>query len=84
MQIRFTTHALRKFEVLRRHGFLISKRNVVKAVETPDRIDYSRLPFLIAQVDFDRRRVLRVVYKIEAGILVIITFYPGKKSQYEK
>ncbi|MDO8576403.1 MAG: DUF4258 domain-containing protein [bacterium] len=84
MQIRFTTHALRKFSVLRRHGFLVSKRQVVRAVEKPDRVDYSRLPLLIAQVDWDKRRVFRVVYRVKGDIKVIITFYPGMKSQYEK
>lgn len=84
MQVRFTAHALRKFSVLRQHGFLVSKGQVVKAVEEPNRMDYSRLPLLIAQVGFDKRRVLRVVYRIEQSTKVIITFYPGRKSQYEK
>ena len=84
MQIRFTAHALRKFEVLKRHGFQVSKQQVVRVVEAPDRIDHSRLPLLIAQISFDKRRVLRVVYKIDARMIVIVTFYPGMKSQYEK
>lgn len=84
MQVRFTVHALRKFSVLKRHGFRISKQRVVQAVEKPDRVDYSRLPLLIAQVGWDKRRVLRVVYRIEGDTAVIVTFYPGRKSQYEK
>jgi len=42
------------------------------------------LPLLIAQVGWDKRRVLRVVYKVEGGTKIVITFYPGMKSQYEK
>lgn len=84
MQVRFTAHALRKFAVLRRHGVSVSRRQIVQTVEKPDRVDYGRLPLLIAQVGFDKRRVLRVVYKIDGGTKVIITFYPGMKSQYEK
>jgi hypothetical protein len=84
MQVRFTAHAALKFEVLRRHGISISKRRVIEAVENPDLIDRSRLPLLIAQVAFDARRVLRVVYKTEGSTKVVITFYPGRKSQYEK
>ena len=84
MQVRFTVHALRKFALLRRHGVSVSKRQVVKALEKPERIDYSRLPLLIAQVGWDKRRVLRVVYKVEGGTKIVITFYPGRKSQYEK
>jgi len=84
MQVRFTTHALRKFAVLKRHGFSVSQREVIRAVERPDRIDHSRLPLLIAQVHFDKRRVLRVVYKVKGTTAIVITFYPGRKSQYEK
>ena len=84
MQVRFTTHALRKFAILRRHGFSVAKRQVVQAVEKPNRVDYSRFPLLIAQTGFDKRRVLRVVYKVEGDTKVVITFYPGKRSQYEK
>jgi len=79
----FTKHARDKFEVLKRHKFLISKQQVVKTVEYPDLIDESRLPLLIAQRKIDRNYVLRVVYKYEFGIIKIITFYPGRKKQYE-
>jgi len=84
MQVRFTMHALRKFAVLRRHGFRVSKQRVVRVVEKPDLVDYSRLPLLIAQSGYDTGRVLRVVYKIKGNTMVVITFYPGMKSQYEK
>ena len=76
-------HALQKFSVLRRHGVVVRKEQVVQTVETPDKVDHSSLPLLIAQTNFDKWRVLRVVYKIESGTIVIITFYPGNKSQYE-
>lgn len=84
MVIRFTKHALQKFAVLKGYGVLVTKKRVVETVRTPKRIDYSRLPLLIAQADFDQARVLRVVYKIERSKVVIITFYPGRESQYEK
>lgn len=84
MDIRFTKHALEKFAVLRMHGVRVSKSQVLAAIRKPSRVDYDRLPLLIAQADFDKRRVLRVVYKAEAQSIKIITFYPGRKTQYEK
>jgi len=39
---------------------------------------------LIAQRKIDRDYVLRVVYKQEFGIIKVITFYPGRRKQYEK
>ncbi|PIY90721.1 MAG: DUF4258 domain-containing protein [Candidatus Nealsonbacteria bacterium CG_4_10_14_0_8_um_filter_35_10] len=80
----FTTHAKNKFEILKRHKFLITEKQILKTIENPDLIDYSRSPLLIAQGKIDKRHVLRVVYKKENGIIKIITFYPGRKKQYEK
>jgi len=80
----FTKHARDKFEILKRHKFLISKKQVIKTIECPDLIDKSRLPLLITQRKIDRNYVLRVVYKQEFGIIKVITFYPGRRKQYEK
>ena len=79
----FTKHALHKFALLKRHTFTITRDQVLDAVNNPDRIDMSRLPLLIAQRKIDKTHVLRVVYKKEAGVIKIITFYPGRTSQYE-
>ncbi len=84
MKTIFTKHAVDKFETLRRHKFIVTREQVLETVENPDIIDYSRLPLLIAQRPFDRSHILRVVYKQEGGIIRIITFYPGRKLQYEK
>ena len=80
----FTKHAENKFAILRRHKFLISKNQVTKTIEKPDLIDKSRYPLLIAQLKIDNNYVLRVVYKKEFGAIKIITFYPGRRKQYEK
>ena len=82
--IHFTKHALEKFEILRKHKVYVFRADIIKAVQNPDLIDDSRRPLRIAQRDFDNTRVLRVVYKEESGVKVIITFYPGRKNQYEK
>lgn len=84
MEIRFTQHAEEKFDTLKRHGVAVSRSRVIVTLEHPDVLDRSRYPLLIAQGNLDQQHVLRVVYRREAGVLVIITFYPGRKSQYEK
>lgn len=81
--IHFTRHALEKFEILKRHGVGIPRSAVFKTVRFPQLIDTSRWPLKIAQRDFDKTHILRVVYKEEGGLKTIITFYPGRKSQYE-
>ena len=80
----FTKHAENKFEVLIRHKFLISRNQIVNTIESPDLIDKSRYPLLIAQRKIDKDYVLRVVYKQDFDVVKVITFYPGRKKQYEK
>jgi len=83
MELRFTKHAQEKFQVLKRHAVLISQEQVEQTVIRPTLIDRSRLPLLIAQRSLDSDHVLRVVYRVEQQTKVIITFYPGRKKQYE-
>jgi hypothetical protein len=82
--IYFTKHAREKFNVLKRHGFEVSKEQIELAVVDPDFVDRSRIPLLIAQRKIDKIHVLRVVYKKEdGGLIKIITFYPGRTKQYD-
>lgn len=80
----FTKHARNKFEILRRHNFFITEKQILETVGKADMIDVSRSPLLIAQRKIDKAHVLRVVYKKEFGVIKIITFYPGRRTQYEK
>ncbi|MEK7586316.1 MAG: DUF4258 domain-containing protein [Patescibacteria group bacterium] len=79
----FTKHADGKFLILKKHKFFVSRRLVIDTITNPDLIDYSRRPLIIAQRKIDSRHVLRVVYKYELGKNIVITFYPGRVTQYE-
>ncbi len=79
-----TKHAHEKFAVLLRHGVTITEQQVRKTVEQPEVLDLERLPLFIAQRKLDARHVLRVVYKKEGANQKVITFYPGRTSQYAK
>ena len=81
--IYFTQHAEEKFKILRFHQCEISKEMVVETINNPNLIDRSRIPLLIAQKKINTFHVLRVVYKEENSIKIIITFYPGRRKQYE-
>lgn len=81
--IHFTRHAEGKFATFAQHGLRITHEQVLDTVAAPDKLDYSRLPLLIAQRKIDKAHVLRVVYKVEAETIKIITFYPGRTKQYE-
>ena len=82
--IHFTKHAREKFKILERHGFKISRHEVLRTVAEPDLIDYSRWPLKIAQRNFDKTHVLRVVFKEEKSGKIIITFYTDYNFLYWK
>lgn len=84
MEIHFTKHAREKFRILARHGVKIPKKNVLETLKEPEHREYTRLPLLIVQRSLDENHVLRVVYREEEHVIIIVTFYPGRKSQYEK
>ena len=82
--IHFTKHAEEKFKILKEHKFEISKNQVIETVNSPDLIDYSRSPLLIAQKRISSTHIFRVVYKKENNNKIIITFYPGRVKKYEQ
>lgn len=82
--IDFSLHSLLKIEILRSHGIDVSKEIVENVVKIPDRIEEGYKDRLIAQKGFDETRVLRVVYEMLPDKIYIVTFYPGRRSRYEK
>ena len=83
--IHITKHAKEKFKIFKEHKFIITKKQVIETINKPDLIDRSKYPpFLIAQKRINSTHVLRVVYKIKNEDKIIITFYPGRRKQYEK
>lgn len=84
MKIRFTKHAaIDKFAELSKHRFNLTQDDIKEVVKNPDHIDnYSDKPKIIVSKSFDEKHVLRVVYKLEGGIIKVITFYPAEKGRY--
>ena len=84
MKIIFTSHAIKdKFPQLSKHGFRLTKSDVKSVINHPEHTDkISDYPKIIVSKEFDKKHVLRVVYKIENGIIKVITFYPAEKGRY--
>ena len=80
--VRFTRHAQDKFALLAAHGFLVSEEQVRQTVLSPERVE-DRGTERIAQKRVSDSHVLRVVYRIQDKVIVIITFYPGRRERYE-
>jgi hypothetical protein len=80
--VRFSQHALDKFELLAAHGFITTEEAVIQTVLSPDQVDNSKYP-PIAERQISANTILRVVFiQDETGYLVI-TFYPGERTRYE-
>jgi hypothetical protein len=82
-EIVFTRHAESKFGILERHGFRVSRAQVVDTLLGPDAILPTVKGRRIAQKVVSEHHVLRVVYREEGEALIVITFYPGRRKYYE-
>ena len=81
--ISYTDHAERKFELLKRHGVILSKSMVERTVKHPEEVVASLKNRKVAQAGLDSRHLLRVIYEERDGNIVIITFYPARRERYE-
>lgn len=83
MRFHFTKHAQEKLVLIQQAGFLVTQALVKEAISKPihveDRLDGTH----IAMVLLNRNHVLRVVYRIDGDIIIIITLYPGRRKAYE-
>jgi hypothetical protein len=82
-KIVYGTHAEEKFEILSRHGFVVSKKQVRETLRKPDKIDDGFRGRKIAQRKISEKHVLRVVYVEGPKEIGVVTFYPGRRSRYE-
>jgi hypothetical protein len=81
-RVRFTKHAVEKFEILRRYGLEIEEKQVIEAVLRPERLDEKGDQFFANRV-MSPKHALRVVYENRKDFLVVITFYPVRRERYD-
>ena len=82
-KIVYGSHAEEKFEILRRHGFVVSKRQVRATLQRPEKVEEGFRGRKIAQRRITEKHVLRVVYEERQKEIGVVTFYPGRRSRYE-
>jgi len=82
-KIVYGTHAEEKFAILKRHGFVVSKRQIRETLRSPEKVDEGFRGRKVAQRKISASRVLRVVYEEKQNEIVVVTFYPGRRSRYE-
>lgn len=83
MRCMFTKHVIDKLRNLKISRVKITRKLILSTIEYPEDVNSEEdYPNLIASAKLDVDRVIRVVYRIEDGRIVIITFYPAKKGRY--
>lgn len=71
--------------MLKRHRFKpsITRQFIKLVILNPEHIDgESDFPKVIASRSIDSKHILRVVYRRENDIILIITFYPAEQGRY--
>ena len=86
MKVVFTKHAaVDKFAILKKHKFKtrVTKNLIKKVILNPEHKDEeSDKPNSIVSKSIDVEHILRVVYRKENDIILVITFYPAEKGRY--
>lgn len=85
MEIKFTKHALGKFQHPSIIKLKIKRKSVEKVLSSLKKsVESNQYGVKIAVSSLDSGHSLKVVYKETGGIIVVITFHPAKKGRYEK
>lgn len=82
-RVEFTDHALKKFGILKRLGSSISKKQIVRVVENPEKVNVGWKGRFIASARLNKEHVLRVVYEEVGNKKLVVTFYPARSERYE-
>ena len=82
-KIVYGSHAEEKFEILRRHGFVVSKKQVRETLQRPEKVEEGFRGRKVAQRRISEKHVLQDVYEERQKEIGVVTFYPGRRSRYE-
>ena len=83
MRFHFTKHANEKFARVKKAGFPLTSDQVEKTIIHPSKIEAKPDGTFIATKILGSIYILRVVYREQDDIMVIITFYPARRVDYE-
>ena len=82
MKIVYTKHALEKLDSANAKSLEISRKKIDFILKNPKSTNFKINPHRKTG-DLSKELSLCVIYKIEDGIIKVITFYPAKKGRYE-
>lgn len=83
MKIVYTRHALEKFVVIAKQGFIVNKRTIKETIKNPEWKGTTRENQETALGLIDDRHILRIILDRKNGIIKVITFHLGRRGKYE-
>lgn len=84
MKVTYTNHANKKFKDLEKLGIKVTKTLIQKIISGPLHLDTETdFPKIIASGKYYDEHILRVVYRKEGAIIIVVTFYPTRKGRYQ-
>ena len=81
MKYRFTKHSFEKITLMKKYGFSVDQEKIILTIEKPVKKETKGGNFIATSI-LDKTHVLRVVYRQEDDIIIIITIYPGRIKSY--
>ncbi len=81
--IYYTKYAEKKFDILNKHGVFFTKEQIKDTLKVPDKTD-------VLSTNTDKNNFfscekngIKVIYKKDSGITLVVTFYPTKHNNKE-
>lgn len=83
MAIKYTKHIYDKLKLKEIIKLRINLETIAKVLNNPTVVDKSIEPYQsIGKIS--KQLSLSVIWKMEGGIIKVITFYPARKGRYER
>ena len=81
MKHKFTKHVIEKISLMKKYGFSVDQEKIISTIKKPIKKEIKNETFIATSI-LDKTHVLRVVYRKEDDIIIIITIYPGRIKSY--
>ncbi|MFO7997270.1 MAG: DUF4258 domain-containing protein [Dehalococcoidia bacterium] len=83
MKVPYTKHADFKFQVLKEHGFTITREQIEDIIKRPEKIVLGKRGRSIAHKSVSQTHLVRLIYEQHDDDIKVITFCPARRERYE-
>lgn len=81
--VRFTSHADEKVGILAAHGCVVTRAQVLETLNQPDQTVVGYKGRMVARGPLSPHHLLNVVFSETQAEIIVVTFYPGRRTRYE-